>query len=142
MGALFTIRNVKPADLVLANMLSAAEGMGPVQEGDCIRVAVNEGDEVVGFARFVFDEAGTCHVNPVVVYPTWRRYGVGRALMNDALARYGEVRLVSRGNSKAFYEALGFVPCAWSDIYAPVARECDECELREECNPQPMHFKL
>ncbi len=56
------------------------------------------------------------HVNPVVVNRDWRGYGVGRALMDDALARYGELRFVARGGAVAFYRALGYEEISWDDV--------------------------
>ncbi len=138
MYELFTLHDAHPSNLEAINCLSHSEGFGVVEKGDTVRVALNEDGEVVGFMRLVFDDSGVCHINPVVVYSTWRRFGVGRALMNDALKRYGEVRLVSRGSSLHFYEALGYESCEWDEIKSEVAAECDECEMREECNPSPM----
>lgn len=140
MDGLFTLRDMVESDLDAVNALSYSEGFGVVGSEDCVRVAVNEFDQMVGFIRFVSSEEGVRHVNPVIVYEGWRRYGVGRALINDALMRFGEIRLVSRGGSIPFYEALGFESCDWDCIHPPVAAECDGCELREECNPNPMQF--
>lgn len=138
MSDLIRIRTAEPDDCATLTAYSALEGMGPIEPEDTVRVAVSDDGDIVGFIRLVFDEAGVCHVNPVVVYSTWRGFGVGRALVEDALREFGELRLVSRGTSTPFYEALGFEAIPWDDIHPPIAAECDECELFDECDPLPM----
>lgn len=142
MDALFVTRDMQKDDLPLVNALGGSEGFGQVQPDDAVRVAVNEDGEIVGFLRLAFGEQGEAHVNPVVVYETWRRFGVGRTLLNEALRTYKELRLVARGWTIPFYEALGFEPCNWEDISKTVAAECDGCEMRGGCHPQPMSMRL
>ncbi|WP_139653677.1 GNAT family N-acetyltransferase [Raoultibacter phocaeensis] len=141
MSELFTIRHAEPGDCATLTAYSSLEGMGPIEPGDTVRVAVSDDGDIVGFIRLVFDSAGVCHINPVVVYSTWRGFGVGRALVEGALGEFGELRLVSRGTSRAFYEALGFEAIPWDDIHPPIVEECDECELFDECSPLPMRKK-
>lgn len=136
--ALFSIRAAEECDQASINTFAHAEGMDSIAVLEHVFVAVNETDEVVGFIRIAFDEKRVAHVNPVVVYSTWRGFGVGRALTEYVQDLFGELRLVSRGGSKAFYEALGFIPCTWEDIYPPIAQECDGCEMKDECGPTPM----
>lgn len=136
--SLITVRPAQTDDLDVICFYANSEGMDDIPEPDDVYVALNQDDEIVGFIRLVFDDEGVCHVNPIVVYPSWRGFGVGRYLTEFALERYGELRLVSRGGSRAFYEALGFEPIDISLIYKDVAAECDECPLYEECKPCPM----
>ncbi|MEG0504551.1 MAG: GNAT family N-acetyltransferase [Raoultibacter sp.] len=138
MDVIIAVRAATDEDLPTINVFAAAEGMGVIETDQDVYVAVNESDEIVGFIRLVFDGEGVCHVNPVVVYPTWRGFGVGRALTDLALAAHGELRLVSRGSSLAFYQSLGFEPIAWDLICEPIVAECDGCELMDECKPVPM----
>ncbi|MCL2889216.1 MAG: GNAT family N-acetyltransferase [Eggerthellaceae bacterium] len=119
--------------------MAAAEGMGTIEAADVVYVAANNDNQAVAFIRLIFDEESVCHVNPLVVCPGWRRIGVGKALTEYALERFGELRLVSRGGSLAFYQALGFEEIPWEKICHQVASECDGCELRTECNPTPLH---
>ena len=81
-------------------------------------------------------------MNPVVSCATWRGWGVGRALVEEALARVGELRLVARGASVPFYRALGFKEVPWDAIAPTIAADCDGCEMRGECAPLPMGKKV
>ena len=139
--SLFSIRDAAESDLPAINAMSAAEGMGAAEATDVVFVAVNADGEAVGFIRLAHDEEQGWHINPVVVYPTWRRHGVGKALVAYALDRFGELRLVSRGTSRAFYEALGFEAVPWEMVSPPIAAECDGCEAFGECSPVPMRKK-
>jgi GNAT superfamily N-acetyltransferase len=80
------------------------------------------GNEVVGVCQLIVfrhlqSRGGLCaEVESVHVHPDFRRHGVGRLLMADALERAGALgcyRLqltsnVARGEAHRFYEALGF----------------------------------
>lgn len=138
MGDLFSLRAAQDADLDLLSAYAHAEGMDALPSIEGIIVAVNDNDEPVGFIRIVEEAGFPAHVNPVVVYPSWRGYGVGRALMDEARRVYGELRLVSRGSSQGFYDALGLAPCSWEDICPSVFDDCAGCEMFDECAPQPM----
>ena len=140
---LFTIRDARADDKPVLDAYANAEGMDAIPDIEGVRVAVNDDDEVVGFIRIALDEEdGTAFVNPVITHETWRGYGVGRALMEEALARHGELRLVSRGGSLAFYEALGYERIGWDLIKMALVDDCDHCELRDECGPVPMRKRL
>ena len=140
---LFTIRDARADDKPVLDAYANAEGMDAIPDIEGVRVAVNGDDEVVGFIRIALDEEdGTAFVNPVITHETWRGYGVGRALMEEALARHGELRLVSRGGSLPFYEALGYERIGWDLIKMALVDDCDHCELRDECGPVPMRKRL
>lgn len=142
MDDLVTIRDAEDGDLATLTAYSSLEGMGPIDAAENVRVAVSDDGDIVGFIRLVQSDEGIWHVNPVVVYSTWRGFGVGRLLMDQALADAGELRLVSRGSSLAFYQSLGFEPIDWEAIHAPIVAECEECDLFDECGPVPMAKKL
>ena len=135
---LFTLRPAREGDMALINAYAYGEGMPNLPGIDGVTVAADAEDLPVGFIRVKRGDNGVAHVNPVVVYGPWRGYGVGRALVEDALARAGELRLVSRGGSLAFYRALGFEDVPWEAIDVEVASECDGCELIDECKPVPV----
>lgn len=138
MAELFTLRAAVEKDWPYINAYAYAEGMDAIPSLEGLTVAANADDDCVGFIRIVLDSQGVAHVNPVVVYSEWRGYHVGQALMEDAQACYGELRLVSRGSSKPFYDRLGFEDCDWSLIEEGVSEDCAHCTMTEECKPQPM----
>ena len=135
--AFFYLRPARARDLASIDAMTAAESMPSVPNIDNITVATNKAGEVVGFIRLQLDD-GVWHINPVVTYPTWRGYGVGKALVKDALKRTGELKLVARGPSVPFYEAMRFDKVDWDQVGPKIAGECDGCPMRGECNPQPM----
>lgn len=136
--SLFTLRPARESDRPLLDTYTYAEGMDYLPSLERVTVAVNSADEPVGFIRIAIDSHGVAHINPVVVYRDWRGYGVGRALVENAEAAYGELRLVSRGSSKPFYDALGYEDCGWDLIEKGVSEDCDGCPMYDECDPQPM----
>lgn len=138
MSELFTLRQAKDADKALIDSYTYTEGMDDIPDVEGVTVAVNEEDVPVGFIRIVLDSEGVANVYPIVTYSAWRGYGVGRALIEHALNEHGELKLVSRGASRGFYETLGFTPCDWSLIERGFSEDCDGCSWRDECDPVPM----
>ncbi|MDO4182847.1 MAG: GNAT family N-acetyltransferase [Coriobacteriia bacterium] len=136
--AIVTLRPAAEDDLACLNAYCYAEGMDNLPGIENVTVAADADNDAVAFMRLAFSPAGIAHVNPIVVNPYWRGRGIGRLLTEDALERYGELRLVSRGASVPFYRALGFAEIPWEDIAPGVTDDCACCELREECNPLPM----
>ena len=138
---LFTIRDARAGDLALLDAYAAAAGMDAMPGPERIRVAVAGDDTPVGFCRLQDDDQGIAYVNPIVVYETWRGFGVGRALIEDARAIAGELRLIARGESVGFYRALGFEDMPWevADL-AAASEDCDRCAWRAECHPVPMRL--
>ena len=140
-AAHFSIRNAREGDMALINSYAHAEGMDSIPGPQRVRVAVNEDDAVVGFCRLQDDLNGIAYVNPVVVYSLWQGYGVGRALIEDARALAGELRLISRGPNEGFYRKLGFVEMSWKEAdLAAASEDCDNCPYRESCGPVPMRL--
>ena len=132
-------RNARPDEIDTLSALSSAEGMDPVPSEEDILVATDEKDQVAGFIRLQQDIAGIWYVNPIVVAPDWRGYGVGRALIEEAYRRVGELRLVARGDVIPFYEKLGFVELGWDEVDLEAASEhCNDCPIRDTCGPLPM----
>ena len=141
-NAPFTLRDAREPDLAYLNAYAAAEGMDDLPSAENVRVAVNGDDVPVGFLRLQQGSNGAAHVNPVVSCATWRGWGVGRALVEEALASCGGLRLVARGASVPFYRALGFEELPWDAIAPEIAVDCDGCEMRGECRPLPMGKKM
>ncbi len=142
MTELFTLRSACETDIDTINAYASWEGMDVMPSHENITVAQSAEGNVVGFLRVARGVNDVMHVNPVVVVSTWRGHGVGRALMEDALQRFGELRLVSRGESVGFYEALGYAPMLWDDIDKAEVDDCDNCDMRSVCKPVPMGKKL
>lgn len=138
MDELFTLRLAQDADITAINFFNELEGMDAVPSVQGITVAVNGEDQIVGYIRVVIGESGNAFINPIVVYKTWRKHGVGKALMDLALSEYGAIRLVSRGTAVPFYKALGYQECDWTEIDEGVSEDCANCSWRKECNPKPM----
>lgn len=132
---LFTIRDARPDDKAVLDGYANLEGMDAIPSIEGVRVAVNEDDEVVGFVRIALADDGTAFVNPVITHETWRGFGVGRALMEEALERHGELRLVSRGGSLPFYKALGYERIGWDLIEMSLVDDCDHCEMQRGMRP-------
>lgn len=120
------------------NAFNHAEGMDALDGTEGVTVAVDADDDAVGFIRIAVGPSGNAFVNPVVTNPYWRGLGVGRALMERALAQHGALRLVARGSSVGFYEALGYEACPWDEIDEGVSEDCAGCAWRDECGPVPM----
>ena len=136
---LFAIRDARPDDMELIDAYAHAEGMDSIPGPHRVRVAVNDDDVAVAFCRLQEDVNGIAYVNPIVTYAPWRGYGVGRALIEDARAIAGELRLIARGTSEAFYRKLGFVDMPWNEVDLEAASEdCDNCPYRAACGPVPM----
>ncbi len=137
---LFHIREARPKDMPVVDSYANAEGMDSLENPENTYVAVSADEEVVGFIHLTFADDGITYVNPVLVYPTWQKFGVGRALMDYAFERHKELRLVARGWNGAFYERLGYEPIPWDMIDPAVAADCDGCEMYDECQPAPMRI--
>ena len=137
----FTIRDAREEDLALIDMYAGWAGMDAMPGIERIRVAVNAQDQPIGFCRLQDDAEGIAYVNPIVVYEPWRMHGVGRALIEDARAIAGELRLIARGESAGFYRTLGFENMPWeiADL-AAASEDCENCAYRAECHPVPMRL--
>jgi GNAT superfamily N-acetyltransferase len=85
-----------------------------VESSSCSVVAI-EGEEVVGFARAMSDEAFAVYIADILVRPDRQRRGIGRSLLEAILDRYPVDRfhhqvLVAERGAEGFYRRLGLVP--------------------------------
>ncbi|WP_072500404.1 GNAT family N-acetyltransferase [Olsenella phocaeensis] len=76
-------------------------------------LAAYEGDELLGVIRAVGDGFTIVFIQDVLVYPERQRQGVGTALVEAVLDRYGDVRQIELATddnekTKAFYRSMGF----------------------------------
>jgi len=70
------------------------------------------GEALVGLVRVVGDDVSIAYIQDILVHPAAQRRGVGRRLLEAALARFAHVRqkvLITEDEPRqhAFYEALG-----------------------------------
>lgn len=77
-------------------------------------LAAFDGDRLVGLLRAVGDGHSIVFIQDILVLPSYQRQGIGRRLMEQALAHFPSVYQLHllTGNeekTRAFYEALGFV---------------------------------
>ena len=127
MTDLFTIRDACDEDLATLNAYNYNEGMDAFPSVENIRDAVNGAGEIVGYLRLAFSPEGIAHVNPVVTYPTWRGYGVGRALIetiehDPMFFSAPRVVIPASINALHFYQGLGYT-------FAPGGDQLDEEQL-------------
>ena len=83
-----------------------------VREGR-MRVAVGNGEAVVGFATYLTSD-GVAELEDLFVDPPWMRHGIGQALVVDIAARLSELHfetleVTANPHAMSFYEHLGFV---------------------------------
>ncbi|PQZ93892.1 GNAT family N-acetyltransferase [Arthrobacter sp. MYb227] len=86
--------------------------------------AWNESGNLVGLARAISDDATICYLQDILVRPDFQRTGVGRALLEQVMERYGHVRqsvLITddEPRQRAFYESMGLTEGA-DFVSAPV----------------------
>ena len=151
------LRPATEEDLPLLNAWCAENGIDnlPGIEGVTVAVAEqdttdnlntpdgpNSPDTPAGFVRVLQGANGYTHVNPIVVDSQHQGEGIGAVLMQDALQKYKELRLVSRGSSLGFYKHLGAEDIDWEDVDMNVVDDCVGCPIHAECNPQPVRLTL
>jgi GNAT superfamily N-acetyltransferase len=71
---------------------------------------------LIGLIRLVGDGLTIIYIQDILVLENHQRQGIGRALMNETLEHYPDVRqkvLMTDDTPKtrAFYQSLGFSPC-------------------------------
>lgn len=81
--------------------------------GSSTVVVAQEDERLVGIARVISDGASIAYLQDVLVRPSAQRTGLGRLLVEGALAPYRDVRqkvLLTDDDpaQSAFYESLGF----------------------------------
>lgn len=135
------IRDCVPEDMELIRYLFAVEGFGDLTDHTNVRVAVAEGNTIYGAIRCEEASDGSWNVRPVVVFDSVQSKGVGRALINDALKKHPDLKLVARGEIEPFYLKCGFERCEWSEIAPEFITECNLCPDRSTCAPIPFKAK-
>ena len=130
----FTLRPAGPADEPRVRALMQLAGMGFAHDWMNATVAVDESDQAIGYIRIQATAKGP-HVAPVAVFEQWQGRGVGRALMQDALAHFGMLKLVARGDIAGFYRSLGCEEIPFDEISDELEEDCEHCPDRPLCRP-------
>lgn len=134
-----TIREAIEQDSDTIARLAKDAGMGTLTPRGTSYVALDD-ERIIGFIRIVEAE-GDRYVSPIVVDPQVQRLGIGRALMEDARARYGELLFVARGSAVPFYTTLGCTQVARERISPDLGEDCDTCPDFATCSPVPMIYR-
>lgn len=80
-----------------------------------VRVAVSASGEIVGFSVVVYADGAVCELEDLFVDPTVMRSGVGRRLVEDAVARAlaagcRTMTVIAHPRTFGFYESVRFTP--------------------------------
>lgn len=135
----FSLRDARAEDENSVRTLMQTGNMGLANDWQDAIVAVNAAGYVIGYIRIEATDKGP-HVAPVAVFPAWQGRGVGRALIEAAIERHGDLKLVSRGEAAGFYRALGAREISFEDVAPCLGEDCNHCPDREAC--QPVAFTL
>ncbi len=79
------------------------------------------GDELVGLVRLLSDGHFITYIQDILVKKQYKRNGIGRRLLKQALEQAGQVRQIvlltdDNDETRGFYEALGFFSCDRGDL--------------------------
>ncbi len=80
-----------------------------------VRVAESASGEIVGFCVVVHAGGGVCELDDLFVDPAVMRRGIGRRLVEDAVARAlaagcHSMTVIAHPRTFGFYESVGFTP--------------------------------
>ena len=120
-----TLEHLDGADLPLADVVRLYDAVGwsaytdkpdtlaAALAGSTRVVVAREGTELVGLARVISDGHSVCYLQDILVHPAHQRTGLGRRLLELALAPYAHVRQKvlltdTEPGQKAFYESVGY----------------------------------
>jgi ribosomal protein S18 acetylase RimI-like enzyme len=76
----------------------------------CTTVLALDGARVVGLVQLQSDCEIQAHLSALLVAPSWRRRGLARQLLREALKRAGGIHIDVLTRNPAFYESLGGRP--------------------------------
>lgn len=92
-----------------------------------VRVAIADDDTAIGFSVVIPSQNGACELDGLFVEPDRMHSGVGRALVEDAVARAsttgGACLEVTAGPAQPFYERVGFAVIGYAQTrFGPAVR--------------------
>lgn len=92
-------------------------------EHSLLVLAAFDGDRLVGLLRAVGDGYSIVFIQDILVLPTYQRQGIGRTLLEQAIAHFPEIyqlHLLTDNTEKtrSFYEELGFTAVESLDCVA------------------------
>jgi ribosomal protein S18 acetylase RimI-like enzyme len=76
----------------------------------CTTLVALDGATVVAFVQLQSDGEIQAHLSALLVATSWRRRGLGRQLLHEALKRAGGIHIDVLTHNRAFYESLGGQP--------------------------------
>ena len=94
---------------------SAPEKLARAFSHSMLTLAARDGDKLIGLLRAVGDGETIVFVQDLLVSPSYRRKGVGSALIRELLSRYAHVRQIqlvadNDADLAAFYQSQGLRP--------------------------------
>jgi predicted N-acetyltransferase YhbS len=100
-----------------ANLDAHPDALGVTSESiveERVRVATGEDGALMGFSVVAAGPTNVCVLDDLFVEPALLRRGIGRALVEDAVARAASagcatMTVVAHSRNFAFYESVGFV---------------------------------
>ena len=92
---------------------SDPEGLARAVAGSTYVVTARHDGELIGLARGLSDDVSIFYLQDILVRPEWQQQGIGKALLDDCLQRFGHVRqkvLLTDDEERQhrFYRALGY----------------------------------
>ena len=94
-----------------------AEGITPLIKGSCAFVVAidRKTSRAIGMGRLISDGVSDGYIQDVVVYPQYRKSGIGGRIVSELVASgknkgLGWIGLIAQPGSEQFYRELGFQP--------------------------------
>jgi ribosomal protein S18 acetylase RimI-like enzyme len=105
------------------NYLKDTSKLLKAYEASLLNIAAWQGNQLVGIIRIVGDGVSIIYIQDIIVKSSYKRQGIGSALLQMVLDKYKDVRqkvLLTDDSeeTRGFYESNGFSSCDKGDIVA------------------------